>query len=390
MAKKKTTKKSSKAVEKKAEENVKKTAAKTAKKSTKKATKKVTKKTTKKAKKEEKVEKVEEIPSTPESETEAPKPEDEELSEEEKEKLEEEKEKQLRLESFRKAGEIHKQVVEFIKPQVKVGAKYIDLCEAAESKMKELGGEIGFPTNICVNEIAAHYTSPFDDDSVIKEGDIVKVDIGVAVEGYCADGAFTVSFNKDEETQNLITAVETAVLKGLSMIKPGVHANEVGKETQKVIKGFGYNPIRDLSGHSLEKWQVHGYKEIPNVAAPSGVAFEEGDVFALECFASTGTGNITRAPYSYIYEYNLSTDRVPFRGKITRKVMGWIGNNKKTLPFSSRELLKEFRTGKFAIRELVTAGKLVEHHVLKEQKGAYVAQFEHTFMVTADGIEQFT
>ncbi|MCF2141137.1 MAG: type II methionyl aminopeptidase [Candidatus Lokiarchaeota archaeon] len=313
-----------------------------------------------------------------------------ELSEEELAKQEEEKEKQLRLDSFRKAGEIHKKVVEFIRPQVKVGAKYLDLCEAAEAKIIELGGEIGFPTNICVNEVAAHYTSPPDDEHVIKEGDIVKVDIGVAVEGYTADGAFTVSFNKDPETQNLITAVETAVMKGLSLIKPGVKANEVGKETQKIIKGFGYNPIPELSGHSIERWQVHGGKEIPNVAAPSGITFEEGDVFALECFASTGTGNISRAPYCYIYEYNISADRVPFRGKVTRKVMGWIGNKKKSLPFSTRELIKEFRTGKFAIRELTNSGKLYQHHVLREKKGIYVSQFEHTFLVTADGIEQLT
>ncbi|MHA1617871.1 MAG: type II methionyl aminopeptidase [Promethearchaeota archaeon] len=347
--------------------------------------------------KAEKVDKKEEKPSKAEKEikkgeeVDAP---EVELSEEEKAELEEEeekaKEKILRLESFRKAGEIHKQVVEFIKPQVKVGAKYLDICEATEAKLIELGGEIGFPTNVCVNEVAAHYTSPPDDESVIKDGDIVKVDIGISVEGYVADGAFTVSFNKDPETQNIILAVETAVLKGISMIKAGVKANTVGKATSKIIKGFGFNPIRDLSGHSLEKWQVHGYKEIPNFDAPSGATFEEGDVFALECFASTGTGKITRAPYCYIYEYNLSTDRVPFRGKITRKMMGWISKVKKTLPFSIREVVKEFRTGKFAIRELTTSGKIIEHHVLREAKGEYVAQFEHTFIVTEDGIEQFT
>ncbi len=314
-----------------------------------------------------------------------------ELSEEEKLALEEEeKEKKLRLESFRKAGQIHKQVVEYIQPQVIVGAKYLDICEKVEAKMIELGGEIGFPTNVCVNEVAAHYSSPPDDESVIAEGDIVKVDIGVSVEGYVADGAFTVSFNKEEETQNIIMAVQTAVLKGMSLIKPGVYANEIGKATSKIIKGFGYNPIKDLSGHSLEKFQVHGFKEIPNVPLPSGDLFEEGDVFALECFASTGSGNIHRGSNCYIYEYDLKSDRVPLRGKITRKVVGWIAHNKKTLPFSMRELLKEFRTGKFAIRELTTVGKIGQHMVLKEDKGKFVAQWEHTFLVTKDGIEQLT
>ena len=101
--------------------------------------------------------------------------------------------------------------------------KLLDICELSESKLIELGGEIGFPTNICINEIAAHYSSPPNDESVIKEGDVVKIDIGVSVEGYVADGAFTVSFNQDSTTANLVTAVETAVMKGLSIIKPGVN-----------------------------------------------------------------------------------------------------------------------------------------------------------------------
>jgi methionyl aminopeptidase len=315
---------------------------------------------------------------------------EEDLTEEEKLALEEEKEEKLKLESLRKAGDIHKKVVEFIKPKVEIGTKYLDICESAEEKILELGGEIGFPCNICVNEVAAHYTSPPDDESVIEEGDIVKIDIGVAVEGYVADGAFTVSFNESEETENIITAVQTAVLKGMDMVKPGVHTNEIGKETSKIITGFGYNPIKDLSGHLILKWQVHGPKEIPNVPAPSGPEFEVGDVFALECFASTGSGRIKRSDNAYIYEYDLMSDRVPIRGKITRKVLGWLSNQKKTLPFSIRELVKEFRTGKFALRELLNAGKLVEHNVLKESKGEYIAQWEHTFLVTEEGIEQFT
>ena len=314
-----------------------------------------------------------------------------ELTEEEKEQQEEEEqEKKLRYESFKKAGEIHKQVVKFIKPKIKIGAKLLDICEGVEKKLSELGGEIGFPTNICINEIAAHYTSPPEDESVIMEGDIVKIDIGVSVEGYVADGAFTVSFNKEPETENLVMAVETAVLKGLSIIKPGIKTVEVGKVTSKIIRGFGYHPIKDLHGHSLEKWQVHGFKEIPNVGISSGDVFEEGDVFALECFANSGgLGNIHNGTICNIYAYDLNTERVPIRMKITRRVIGWITQNKKTLPFSTRELLKEFRTGKMALRELTTAGKLHKHFEIRAEKGTYVSQFEKTFIVTDKGIEVF-
>ncbi len=317
-----------------------------------------------------------------------------ELTEEEKlvkeAKEEKEKEQQLRFDSSRKAGVIHKQVMEFIKPQIKVGTKYLDICENVEAKIIELGGEIGFPTNVCVNEIAAHYTSPPNDESEIKDGDIVKIDVGVSVEGYVADGAFTVSFNDDPKNENLILAVQTAVMKAVGMIKPGVKTNEIGRATSKIIRGFGYKPIRDLSGHSIEKWQVHGFKEIPNVDVPSGEPLEEGDVIAIECFASTGAGQLHRGTSGEIYEYNLNSDRVPLRNKLTKRVVGWIAKTKKALPFSTREVIKEFRTGKFALRELITVGKISRHYVLREDKGKYVAQWEHTILVTADGCEQLT
>ncbi len=391
----KKTKVTKKSVKKPAKKSTKKVIEKSVKKSTAKKSKKTTKKVTKKVVKKPTLEKTSTTKPVKKStvkteEVKKEEKEEKELTEEEKEqKEEEEKEKKLRYESFKQAGEIHKQVVKFIKPKIKIGAKLLDICEATEDKMIELGAEIGFPTNICINEVAAHYTSPPDDESVIKEGDVVKIDIGVSVEGYVADGAFTISFNQDPTTANLVTAVETAVLKGLSIIKPQVKTVEVGKVTSKIIRGFGYHPIKDLHGHSLEKWQVHGFKEIPNVGISSGDVFEEGDVFALECFVSTGLGNIHNGTICNIYAYDLNTERVPIRMKITRRVIGWIAKNKKTLPFSTRELLKEFRTGKMALRELTTAGKLHKHFEIREEKGAFVSQYEKTFIVTDKGIEVF-
>jgi methionyl aminopeptidase len=310
--------------------------------------------------------------------------------EEKKKKEEEEKEKQHRLESFRKAGEIFRKVVEYIKPKVVIGTKLYDLCEDCEKKIKELGGEIGFPANISINDVAAHYSAPKDDEKVIEKGDVVKVDLGVAIDGYLVDGAFTVNFNEEEQTKNLVLAVETAVMKGLSMIKPGVKTNEVGEATYKIIKGFGYNVIKDLNGHLIEQWEVHGHKEIPNIPKAVGEPFEEGEVFALECFATTGKGTIHATQLSYIFSIDPSSQHIPLRNKITRKIYNWVAQNKKTLPFSQREILKEFPMAQFGLRELTQANKLIEHRVLKEEKGAFVAQCEHTFMVTADGIERLT
>jgi len=131
---------------------------------------------------------------------------------------EETEEEEAPEEKYRKAGKIASQVREEILPQIKVGARVFDLCEAAESRIIELGGGIGFPTNISINEVAAHYTSPEEDDTLIQEGDIVKLDMGVHIDGYIADTASTVSFNP--ELEKLVEASREALDKALLLIRP--------------------------------------------------------------------------------------------------------------------------------------------------------------------------
>jgi len=233
------------------EKKVETTAPKDAEKESKDANKKATEKKPKEKevivpekKTEEKAAKVEVKPI--EKATEASK---QELTEEQKKAKEEEEkklkeleaeEKKKKVEALKKAGSIHKQVMEFIKPMIKPGAKVLDICEAAEAKIVELGGMIGFPTNIAINEVAAHYTSPLNDETVINDGDVVKLDIGVAVDGWVADGAITINLNKTDRCKNLVLAVDTAIKAGLQLIKPGVLTKEVGKKTEEIIKQFGY------------------------------------------------------------------------------------------------------------------------------------------------------
>ena len=88
-----------------------------------------------------------------------------------KEVLEKEEEQRLKNESLKKAGKIAQEVKKFLKPEIKVGAKALDIITSTEIKIEELGGFCAFPVNFCINHIAAHYTSPFRDDGlIIKSG----------------------------------------------------------------------------------------------------------------------------------------------------------------------------------------------------------------------------
>ena len=307
-------------------------------------------------------------------------------------KKEEEEEKALKIESLRKAGNIAQEVKKYIKPQIKVGLKALDIINAAEAKIIELEGYAAFPVNLSINNIAAHYTSPMRDDGLtINDNDIVKLDIGVHIEGYIVDTAFTVSFNNDKTLENIIQATEVAVEAAKMMAKPGINTKEIGKKIESIVKGFKYNPIKELGGHQIERWTVHGKKALPELGSQGGDEMEEGDVFGVEIFASTGEGSVHLTNNSFIYELNPYSGRVPLRRKISKQILGFVNKNYKTLPFAERWLAKEFRMGiSFGIQELVKQNKLQAHYVLAENRGEYIAQSEDTILITEDGYEQLT
>ncbi len=304
----------------------------------------------------------------------------------------EEEEKKLKIESLKKAGAIAQEVKKYIKPKLKVGAKALDITNDIEAKIVELGGACAFPVNFCINNIAAHYTSPIKDDGLtITEKDLLKLDLGVHIEGYIVDTAFSVNFNNDKKLENIVQATEVAVQAGKTLAKPGVNTRELGKKIESVIKGFKYNPIRELGGHQIERWTIHGKKALPELGTQHGDPMEEGDVFSVEVFASTGEGTIHNTKYSYIYEQNPRAGRVPLRRKSSKQILGFINQNYKTLPFAERWLAKEFQMGViFGLQELVQTSKLFTHYVLSEQKDVFVAQSEETILITKDGFEQLT
>ncbi len=302
------------------------------------------------------------------------------------------KEKKIKLDSLNKAGKIAQDIKKFIKPQLKVGTNVFNLIKSAEAKIIELGGGRAFPINVSINNIAAHYTSPIKDDELtINEGDIVKIDLGVHIEGYIVDTAFTVSFNDETSLENIIQATEVALEAAKMLAKPKINTRELGKKIESIVKGFKFNPIKELGGHQIERWIVHGKKQLPELGNQGGDVMEEGEVFAIEIFASTGEGSVHNTNASYIYELNPYAGRVPLRRKTSKQILGHINKNYKTLPFAERWLAKDFRMGvAFGLQELIQQGKIQVHYVLAEKKGEFVAQSEETILITEDGFKQLT
>ena len=192
------------------------------------------------------------------------------------------------LSKYLKAGKIAKKVKEFAGKEIKEGVKALALAEKIEKMIKEQGGSLAFPVNICVNEIAAHYTPDINDPLTFEHDDLVKIDIGVHIDGYIADTAFTVCVGK--KSHPLINAAEKTLENLLKEFKPGKNIAELSAFIEDNIKKFGFNPVRNLAGHGLERYIQHAEPSVPNGKVDAKGTLKEDQVLGMEIFVTDGIG----------------------------------------------------------------------------------------------------
>jgi len=294
------------------------------------------------------------------------------------------------LESFRKAGAIIAKLRKDIPRLVSPGKPVIKICEELEDKILGQGGKPAFPVNVGINEIAAHYTSPPGDSSTIPQGSMVKVDFGVHVNGYLADTSVTVFF--DPKFEPMVKAADEALQNAIRAFRPGVRMSEIGRTIQSTIERYGYRPIRNLTGHSIERYTIHAGKSVPNSSQLlNGTKVLEGEVYAIEPFVtlSSAEGAVANLPESYIHRF------IKLKGaknEESRKVLEEIHQQYSTLPFAVRWLERKFpRTlAVNAVQQLVRDKCVGSYPVLVEETRNPVAQSEHTVLVIKDGCTVLT
>ncbi len=290
------------------------------------------------------------------------------------------------LSKYRAAGKVAAEAREFAISLVQEGVKLIDVCTQVENRIRDLGCEPAFPLNISIDHVAAHYTSPDNDASTFKKGQLVKIDVGAHLDGFIGDAAACVIVGGG--TSDLISCAQKAQEEALKTAGPGVMANEIGRVIEEVIRGYGYVPIRQLSGHTLEEYVQHGGKTIPNFNMPHGEPLEVGEAYGMDIFVSNGTGNVTESALCYIYAVNRDN---PFpRLRAAKRLYAYILDNYKTLPFTERWYKHKFPGSKIALLEMLQNRALRKYGVLSERQGTLVAQSEETFVVTENGIEVTT
>jgi len=291
------------------------------------------------------------------------------------------------LDCLRHAGRIVKECREWAVENIRPGVEVRHVLETIEEMARERGGVPAFPAQSSRNNVAAHYCSPPSDAMVYEEGDCVKVDIGVHVDGFIADSAASVDLSTDGRWAGLVKASADALAAAIATVGDGVHIAEVGAAIERTILAAGYQPVRNLTGHGLARWKVHTAPQIPNYRDGAKGRLRAGSVIAIEPFACTGRGYIRESGKAEVF----MMVRPPRKAKsldrdVMRAIDSWRG-----LPIARRYLLDyDTEAVEDTIGKLARQGSLMRYPPLVEEEGVMVAQAEHTMIITGDGVEVTT
>ena len=289
------------------------------------------------------------------------------------------------LKRYIQAGKIAAEARNFGVSHVKVGGSSLELANAIENLIRERGGACAFPVNIGVNDVAAHYTPSRNDDIRFRHGDVVKIDVGAHVEGFPADTTATVEVGTKNHAA-LITSAEDALRICIEMVAPGTPVSALGGAVARVIKSAGFKPIENLTGHSMEKWNLHAGITIPNIETRDRSLVQEGMVLAIEPFSTTGAGKVTGKGRGSIFRI-VRERRAPAEvNELFVKIRAKFG----LFPFAGRWCDDLQDDAPALLAKMVRLGMIMGYPVLSEVAGGMVAQAEHSVIVTSDGCRVIT
>jgi len=295
------------------------------------------------------------------------------------------KKETMQIEDYVKAGKIASEVREIVRAKDWIGKTVFDVCEEVENEIIKRGAKCAFPVNASINEVAAHYTAEPNDPIMIKDTDLVKIDLGVQINGFIADTAVTICY--DPQYDGLVQAAEEALSKAMSMVKVGVKASDVGRVIETTIKQMGFKPIANLSGHSLDQYTIHAGKTIPNIWSIGGFTLSGESAYACEPFVTTseGGGFVRNGKIKNIFALN---SRKKTKNEEADKLLDHIWENFNMLPFALRWITKQWdeKEARQLIDYLINKKALQAYPILVEINEQRVAQAEHTFIPNENGV----
>lgn len=334
------------------------------------------------------------------------------------------------LEDFRRAALIHKVARRKAKLMLFSGGKVADLVNEVESiiiklckqdkqtyfakgSLKNNDSGIAFPVGVNINNVIAHDSKLHNDERIFYRGDVVKIDIGVHVNGRIIDSAFThiitdqAGVHDDNHIYNtVLDASRDSMFNAIKMCGVDQNILEISETIQEVINSYDINdtpivPIYGIGGHNILKHKIHGDKlilSVPNKEAQDGQRIEEDEIYAIETYASNGFGSMTQnnelskcSHFMFNQQQNNTKINKMFK---TFDLYNWI-QTRNGLPFSLNwidNVHNNIRINKFdkSLKYGIENGLIVSYPPLLERPNSVVAQFEHTIHINENSIEIFS
>jgi methionyl aminopeptidase len=291
----------------------------------------------------------------------------------------------LQIQDYINAGKIASEVRENARKKNHVGSTLEEICNSIEKEIERKGGKCAFPVNVSLNEIAAHYTAEPNDGIIVKDTDLLKIDLGVQINGHIADTAVTVCY--EPKYDFLVQAAESALKEAMSIIRVGTKSSDVGKTIENTVKQMGGIPIANLSGHSLEQYTIHAGKSVPNIWSIGSFLFQSTEAYACEPFVTTpeGSGFVREGKIRNIFSL---VTRKRTKDEDANKMIDFIWQKFNMLPFALRWFIPEYdeKTARELVEKLIKNKIVRSYPILVEANEQRVAQAEHTFIPQENGV----
>lgn len=308
---------------------------------------------------------------------------------------------------YKMAGDMANRILKKVIDATTVGTTARTLCQMGDNlieeetskvfkKEKELKKGIAFPTCISVNHVVCHFSPLLSETDIpINDGDMVKIDLGVHIDGYIAVVGHTIVVGASKD--NKITGAKADVLLAAHLasevahrlVKAGNENYTVTDQIQKVAEAFQCKPVEGMLSHQLKRNIIDGEKAIiqnPNEQQRKDHAkceFAVHDVFAVDILISTGDGK-TKEKDTRTTVYKRTENNYQLKMKASRAFYSEVCNKFTTMPFTLRAFEDE-KKAKMGVVECYKHQLLEPFNVLWEKEGEYVAQFKFTLLIMPNG-----
>jgi len=305
---------------------------------------------------------------------------------------------------YRAAGDIANAALALVVSLCKAGAKIVDVCEAGDQSIKDATSKIyrnkkkmdkgvGFPTCVSVNNVVGHFCPLKDDESVLAEGDVAKLDLGCNIDGYIAQASTTIVVGAEGPADgvkgDLLAAVYTASEAAIRMLKINGKNTAITEAFATIADSFGVKCMHGVLSHQLNRLVIDGPKTIICKADTNEkveeVVFEPNEAYAVDIVMTTKTGSgkpEENKEMTNVYKRNVN-ETYNLKMKASKRVFSEFSQKYPTFPFTTRSL--ESTAAKFGLKECIEHNLVTPYPVLIEKAGAFVAHVKFTALLLPNG-----